>query len=102
MRATMSEQKIELAPEVGQAVRIRNRLGVVRAVDPYDGQGQQGRLNLVTVEYLDDCAFPESDQILWEAELSAKVLGATSLPSVDASRPDDPASWQAFINAHCW
>jgi hypothetical protein len=34
MRATMSEQKIELAPEVGRAVRIRNRLDVVRAVDP--------------------------------------------------------------------
>jgi hypothetical protein len=41
-------------PEVGQAVRVRNRLATVRAVEPYDTRTAQGRLNIVEVEYLDD------------------------------------------------
>jgi hypothetical protein len=33
-----------LIPEVGQAVRVRNRLGTVRAVEPYDSK-DAGRLH---------------------------------------------------------
>ena len=36
-------------PEVGQAVQVRNRLATVRAVEPYDTRGQQGRLHIVEV-----------------------------------------------------
>src|ERR1700676_5380871 len=88
-------------PEVGQAVRVRNRLATVRAVDPYESRNE-GRLHLVEVEYLDDCQFPAADQLLWEVEATASVLGSTSLPGVDANRPDSPAALQAFINAHRW
>lgn len=90
-----------LLPEVGQAVRVRNRLATVRAVDPYESRND-GRLHLVEVEYLDDCQFPAADQLLWEAEATAGVLGATSLPAVDAHRPDSPATLRAFVNAHRW
>ena len=89
-------------PEVGQAVRVRNRLATVRAVEPYDSRDEQGRLNLVEVEYLDDCRYPEIDQVLWEVEASATVLGSTSLPGVDQHRPDSPAALRAFVNAHRW
>ena len=47
-------------PEVGQAVRVRNRLATVRAVEPYDTRTAQGRLNIVDVEYLDDFRLPRS------------------------------------------
>ena len=89
-------------PEVGQAVRVRNRLATVRAVEPYDTRTAQGRLNIVEVEYLDDFRYPESEQLLWEVESTAKLLGKTSLPSVDMNRPDNPGVLQAFINAHRW
>ena len=89
-------------PEVGQAVHVRNRLATIRAVEPYDTQGSAGRLHLVEVEYLDDCRYPESDQLLWEVEATAKVLGTTSLPGVDANRPDGPSALRAFVNAHRW
>jgi SNF2-related domain len=88
-------------PEVGHAVRVRNRLATVRAVEPYESRNE-GRLHLVEVEYLDDCHFPAADQLLWEVEATAIVLGSTSLPSVDANRPDNPAALQAFVNAHRW
>ena len=89
-------------PEVGQAVRVRNRLATVRAVEPYDSRTAQGRLNIVDVEYLDDFRYPEAEQLLWEVEATAKVLGKTSLPGVDANRPDSPDALQAFVNAHRW
>ena len=79
-------------PEVGQAVRVRNRLATVRAVEPYDSRSAQGRLHIVDLEYLDDWRYPESEQLLWEVEGTAKVLGAASLPGVDANRPDSPGA----------
>ena len=87
--------------EVGQAVRVRNRLATVRAIDSYESR-DEGRLHLVEVEYLDDCQFPAADQLLWETEATARVLGATSLPAVDANRPDNPATLHSFVNAHRW
>lgn len=89
-------------PEVGQAVRVRNRLATIRAVEPYEHPRGEGRWHLVEVEYLDDCQFPATDQLLWEVEATAKILGSTSLPGVDAYRPDSPAALKAFINAHRW
>jgi superfamily II DNA or RNA helicase len=89
-------------PEVGHAVRVRNRLATVRAVEPYESRDAQGRLHIVEVEYLDDCRFPEAEQLLWEVEATAKVLGTTSLPGVDAHRPDSPKALMAFVNAHRW
>ena len=32
----------------------------------------------------------------------SKILGSTSLPGVDANRPDNPQALQAFVNAHRW
>ncbi len=89
-------------PEVGQAVQVRSRLATVRAIEPYEHPRIEGRWHLVEVEYLDDWHFPASDQLLWEVEATARVLGATSLPAVDANRPDSPAALQAFVNAHRW
>ena len=89
-------------PEVGQAVRVRSRLATVRAVEPYDSRTAQGRLHVVDIEYLDDCRYPEGEQLLWEVEATASVLGSTSLPGVDANRPDSPHALQAFVNAHRW
>ena len=89
-------------PEVGQAVRVRNRLATVRAVEPYDSRTGSGRLHIVDVEYLDDWRYPEAEQLLWEVEATGTVLGTTSLPGVDANRPDSPEALQAFVNAHRW
>jgi hypothetical protein len=88
--------------EVGQAVRVRNRLATVRAVEPYDSRSSQGRMHIIDVDYLDDFRYPESEQLLWEVEATAEPLGKTTLPAVDANRPDSPDALQAFVNAHSW
>lgn len=89
-------------PEVGQAVRVRNRLATVRAVEPYDSRSPQGRLHVVDLEYLDDFRYPETEQLLWEVEATAEPLGRTTLPGVDAHNPDHPDALRAFVNAHRW
>jgi hypothetical protein len=66
------------------------------------GESEGLDVHIVDVEYLDDCRFPESEQLLWEVEATAKVLGTTSLPGVDANRPDSPIVLMAFVNAHRW
>ena len=98
----MGNQNATPAPEIGQAVEVRHRLATVRAVDAYDSRTGQGRLNLVEVEYFDNCQFPHSERILWEVEATAKVKGTTPMPSVDAQKPDHPVALQAFVNAHRW
>ena len=95
-------QQLTPPPEVGQAVRVRNRLATVRAVEPYDSRTAQGRLHIVEVEYLDDFHYPEAEQLLWEVEATAQSLGKTNLPSVDANRPDSPQALLAFVNIHRW
>lgn len=91
-----------IVPEVGQAVRVRSRLATVRSVEPYDSRGGAGRWHVIDVEYLDDDRFPEAEQLLWEVEVTGQVLGRTSLPSVDANRPDSPDALRAFVNANRW
>jgi hypothetical protein len=77
-------------------------LATVRAVEPYDSRSPQGRLHIVDLEYLDDFRYPESEQLLWEVETTAEPLGKTTLPAVDANRPDSPKALQAFVNAYRW
>src|SRR3954451_25076621 len=90
------------ALEVGQAVRVRKRLATIRAVEAYDSRSAQGRLHVVDVEYLDNWRYPESEQLLWEVEAAATIMGTTTLPGGDANRPDSPEALQAFVNAHRW
>ena len=40
--------------------------------------------------------------MLWEVEATAHIFGTTSLPHVDANRPDSPSALRAFVNAHRW
>ena len=89
-------------PEVGQAIRVRNRLATVRSIDAYDARSAKGRQHLVEIEYLDDFRYPETEQILWEVESTATPLGKTSLPNVDTYRPDTPDAVHAFVNSHRW
>src|SRR5262245_26701664 len=63
-------------PEIGQAVRMRNRLATVRAIQPYDSRSPQGQLHLVDLAvYLDgmskglhgDPKIAQKDQITRQA-----------------------------------
>ena len=85
-------------PRHGLLARVRNRHGVIAAVQPFDGEN--GRLHLVDVDYK-DAQQPASEQLLWELEAARNVVEPTALP--DATRsPMPPADFHALLRATRW
>ena len=86
-------------PRIGSFVVVRNRRGIVAAVDAFDGD--DGRLHLVHVEYKDD-QLPHEDQLLWEIEPRQLVLEPNALPDPRASDPMPAEDYDALLRATRW
>lgn len=86
-------------PRPGMLASVRNRSGVVVAVEPFDGEA--GRMHLVHLEYKDNHT-PTSERLLWEREPRGRLLEPTELP--DPSRGDamDPQDFDALVRAARW
>ena len=85
-------------PRPGMLATVRNRRGVVAAVEPYDGEA--GRLHLVHLEYTDHRS-PRDERLLWEIEGAPTVLPPNALP--DSSRPAmAPPDFDAMLRAARW
>ena len=85
-------------PRVGLLATVRNRHGVVAAVQPFDGEG--GRLHLVHMEYK-DAGRPADERVLWELETGARLVEPTALPDPSqAAMP--PADFDALLRAARW
>ena len=79
---------------------VRNRRGVVAAVEPFDGE--TGRLHLVHLEYKDDRA-PSEERVLWEIEPNRHLLEPNALPSPAHSGRAMPAEdFDALLRAARW
>ena len=79
---------------------VRNRRGVVAAVEPFDGEA--GRLHLVHLEYKDDRA-PSEERILWEIEPDRHLLEPNALPSpAHAGGAMPPEDFDALLRAARW
>jgi superfamily II DNA or RNA helicase len=78
---------------------VRNRRGVVSAVEPYDGH--DGRLHLVHLEYKDD-NYPPEDRLLWELEPHKTLLEPTALPNATNTDPMPAADFDAMLRAARW
>ena len=88
----MSESASVIVPRAVMLATVRNRSGVVAAVEPFDGDN--GRLHLVHIEYKDSGA-PSEERLLWELEPGRRLLEPTALPdptSADAMPPEVLAS----------
>lgn len=64
-------------PRVGQFTTVRNRRGIVVAVEPFEGPS--GRIYLLQIDFKDD-QLPVEEQLLWELEPRARLLEPTELP----------------------
>lgn len=86
-------------PRVGMFAMVRNRRGVISAVEPYDGE--TGRLHLVHLEYKDD-QLPLEEQLLWELEPVSTLLEPTALPNVSNTDPMPVEDFDALLRAARW
>jgi hypothetical protein len=79
---------------------VRNRRGVVAAVEPFDGE--TGRLHLVHLEYTDDHA-PAEERLLWELEPSRHLVPPNALPDpAHAGGPMPADDFDALLRAARW
>jgi len=78
---------------------VRNRRGVISAVEPFDGD--DGRLHLVHLDYKDDQR-PHREQLLWEKEPRGKLLEPTALPDIAGSDAMPQADYDALLRAARW
>ena len=75
---------------------VRNRRGVVAAVEPFDGE--TGRLHLVHLEYKDD-QLPAEERLLWELEPRKRLLEPTALPDAAGTDPMPAEDFDALLRA---
>ena len=86
-------------PRVGMFATVRNRRGVVSAVEPFDGD--RGRIHLVHLEYKDD-QLPLEERLLWELEPRKSLLEPTALPQATSSEPMPAFDYDALVRAARW
>jgi len=87
-------------PRVGMLATVRQRRGIVTAVEPYGARGERAS-HLVRIEYTDTNG-PTEDTLLWEHEARARLLEPTALPRV-ADRPClQPAELDALVRTVRW
>lgn len=87
-------------PRLGMLARARNRRGLISSVVPFDG-GLEGRVHLVTLEYLDPNS-PQEETLLWEREVATDLLAPTNLPEVERTGPMVPGDFDALVRATRW
>lgn len=88
-----------VTPQVGMLATLRNRRGIVSGVDAFDGA--DGRLHLVTVEYVDHDGESE-ERILWETEPGARLITPAALPDVGNQPPMKQSEFDALVRATRW
>ena len=86
-------------PRAGMLATVRNRRGVIAAVEPFDGDS--GRLHLVHLEYQDDAA-PSAERLLWELEPRRDLDQPLALPQPDGDNAMPPREFDALLRAARW
>lgn len=88
-------------PRVGMQATIRNRRGVISAVEPFSDSNTSSQLHLVTIEFSDTDGEPE-ESLLWEVERAPVVLEPNALPNVDRDAPMQQEEFLALQRAARW
>jgi hypothetical protein len=88
-------------PRVGMLATVRNRRGVISAVEPFNDARTSSQLHLVTIEFSDADGDAE-ESLLWERERGPVVLEPNALPRVDEHAPMRMDEFLALQRATRW
>ncbi|MDP2958678.1 MAG: DISARM system SNF2-like helicase DrmD [Longimicrobiales bacterium] len=97
--AGSSQQFPDLAPKVGDLVRVRSRHYLVEDVAPPPNPGDSHLLRLAC---LTDDAQGEALEVLWEREVDARLLSGASWERVASRGFDQPRLFSAYLHALRW
>lgn len=89
-------------PRPGLLVTVRNRRGVIGAVQPFQHRNASGVFHLVRVDY-SDLDGPPEDQLVWELEPHAQLVQPRQTPSPDPeTKPMLAREFDALTRAIRW
>ena len=88
-------------PRVGMLATVRNRRGVISAVEPFSEGKNSSLLHLVTIEFSDADGDSE-ESLLWEREREPVVLEPNALPLIDREQPMKQDEFLALQRATRW
>lgn len=88
-----------MLPRTGMFAFIRNRPSVVTAVEPWQG-ADHVTTHLVDLQYKDNL-LPWTDRVIWEREVSPKVLPMDDLPDSN-NPPMVPEEFDALVRSARW
>jgi len=88
-------------PRVGMLATVRNRRGVISAVEPFAASKTSELLHLVTIEFSDSDGEAE-ETLLWERERQPVVLEPNALPRIDVDAPMRMHEFLALQRATRW
>lgn len=97
----VTHQSRAMLPRVGMLATVRNRRGVISAVEPFAASKTSELLHLVTIDFSDADGDPE-ETLLWERECQPVVLEPNALPRVDADAPMRRNEFLALQRATRW
>ena len=100
MATTDTEHSVPL-PRVGMLATVRNRRGVISAVESISEGKSSALLHLVTVDF-SDAEGDAQESLLWERERSPVVLEPNALPRVDVDPPMAMDEFMALQRATRW
>ncbi len=86
-------------PRVGAVATVRNRRGIISAVEPFDGES--GRLHLVHLDYKDD-QLPSRTDSSGSSSPRRTSLEPTELPWSSSTDPMPPEDFDALLRAARW
>lgn len=90
---------MSVAIEAGKIVRVRSRQYLVEEVVPKPSPTED---TLVRLSCLEDDALGEALEVLWEREVDALYIGATSWESVASRGFDDAKLFSAYLHTLRW
>lgn len=101
MNQASNRQTTKNIPRVGMLATVRNRRGVISAVDPLSDSKTSALLHLVTIEFSDADGDAE-ESLLWERERGPVVLEPNALPRIDRETPMQQDDFLALQRAARW
>jgi SNF2 family DNA or RNA helicase len=91
---------IDYIPELGQIVEVRQRQWVVLETSSSLIKPLQPPQHVVSLSSIEDDAFGEELQVLWELEIGTQIREKAALPTPDGF--DTPERLETFLNAVRW
>jgi len=89
-------------PHVGQMVMVRGRPAIIKDIKEFHSDKHETSHGC-QISYIDGYSYPDTDSVIWEREIRARIIAGAKLPEITTiDCPDDPQLFHTFLNSYKW